>query len=199
MVQIWRSFDYAVPMFVAAVLLVTLIAAGVAFRRRRSGVEAPARADVGRLALDGLLVLWLVGLALVTLAPGRVPVPRGSVELVPLRGIVRLLTDSVWWQVPAAQIGGNIALFVPGGVLLAWRRHWGVGRTVLAGGAVSVVIETAQYVFALGVASIDDVLLACLGTLIGAVATRLVMAWPRRPRPLDRMPVQSSEHAGTDH
>lgn len=197
--QIWRSFSYAVPMFVAAALLVTLIAAGVAFRRHRSGDEAPARADLRRLALDGLLVLWLVGLALVTLAPGRVPVPQSSVELVPLRSILDLLTHSVWWQVPAAQIGGNIALFVPGGVLLAWRRHWGVGRTVLAGGAISVVIETAQYVFALGVASVDDVLLACLGTLLGAVATWLVMAWPRRPRQPDRMSVQQSGHASTEH
>jgi glycopeptide antibiotics resistance protein len=113
-----------------------------------------------------------------------------------LRGILQLLNHSVWWQVPAAQIGGNIALFVPGGVLLGMRRGRGVGGTVLAGAVVSIVIESAQYVFALGVASVDDVLLACLGTLVGATAVSLARAWARREEPAGQTPAHHSGHAG---
>ena len=180
MAQLWRSFSYAVPAFVLVVLLAAPLVGVVALRRRRSG--AASSRSVRELALDTLTFLWLAGLALVTLDPGRVPVPQGSVELVPLRGILQLVAGPIWWQVPAAQIGGNVLLFVPGGVLMAWRRRWSLGRTVLTGAMVAIVIETAQYVLALGVASVDDVLLACVGTLIGAVPVRWARSRAARTR-----------------
>ena len=187
MVQIWRSFSYAVPAFAAVAAMAVLVASLVGLRRRRNRPE-PIASGPRELVLDTLVVLWLVGLGLVTLDPGRVPVPRGSVELVPFRGILQLVTNALWWQVPAAQIGGNVLLFVTGGLLLAWRRPWSLGRTVLVGGLISVAIETLQYVLALGVASIDDVLLACVGTLLGAAAARLARS---------RVEPTAAEHGAT--
>lgn len=180
MVQIWRSFSYAVPAFLAVAMLAVLFASAVALRRRRSG-RAPAPSGLRNLVLDTLVALWLVGLGLVTLDPGRAPVSR-SLELVPLRDIVQMVAHSVWWQVPAAQVGGNVLLFVPGGVLMAWRHPWSLARTVAVGGLTAAAIETAQYVLALGVASVDDIVLACVGTLIGAAAARAVRSRVDRRR-----------------
>jgi glycopeptide antibiotics resistance protein len=102
---------------------------------------------------------------------------------VPLRGIGNLLLGSVWWQVPFVQIGGNVALFVPGGVLLAWRARWSTAQVVAAGVALALGIEVLQYVLGAGVASVDDLILAGVGTLLGALPVAAYRRW-KAPRVL---------------
>lgn len=63
----------------------------------------------------------------------------------------------------------NICLFIPWGFLLPM---WGgrfrkIGWTLASGFAGSVLIETVQYIFSLGVVEFDDVFNNTLGTLIG--------------------------------
>ena len=65
-------------------------------------------------------------------------------------------------------IGGNIAWFVPIGLLLPviWRiKPW---QAILCGVAFSLLIEIAQFAFAVGLSEIDDLLLNTLGATIGA-------------------------------
>jgi glycopeptide antibiotics resistance protein len=116
------------------------------------------------------------------------------VELVPFQSIVPLLTDSVSWEVPAAQIGGNVLLFVPLGVLLAAQQPTGSGarrvkRAGLIAAGAAVVIELAQYAVGFGrVASVDDVILAVAGTLDGTfliAALRTAPAVRSAVRPAD--------------
>ena len=63
---------------------------------------------------------------------------------------------------------GNIILFVPFGVLFPavtdWKKMW---RTVVAGVGFSLSIETVQLITSRGCFDFDDVLLNCLGTVIG--------------------------------
>ncbi len=80
------------------------------------------------------------------------------------------------WFLPAFGYLGNIAFFVPFGVLVYMllvdaRRP--LLSTVLVGFAASLTIETAQYVFALGYSDIDDLLMNTLGAFLGAGVARL--------------------------
>ena len=91
----------------------------------------------------------------------------------PLRDISSMLSNpspdaAVLWR----NIGGNILLFVPFGLLLPLLRPVTWSRTLLAGLQVSVCIESAQLlldIFAGGlfVVSSDDVLLNVVGACAG--------------------------------
>ena len=70
---------------------------------------------------------------------------------------------------------GNVALFVPFGILvyiLLVRQSAAVRRTVLMGCAASLSIEVAQYIFALGYTDVDDLILNTVGALLGALLAR---------------------------
>ena len=78
--------------------------------------------------------------------------------------------DGTWerpWEYPL--LVENVLLFVPFGILapLTWTRIRS-GKMVVAGAfVVSVIIEAAQYVFRCGKTEVDDVILNCLGAMIG--------------------------------
>ena len=63
---------------------------------------------------------------------------------------------------------GNIILFVPFGVLFPavtdWKKMW---KTMVAGISFSLFIEIIQRITSRGCFDFDDVLLNCLGTVIG--------------------------------
>lgn len=90
------------------------------------------------------------------------------------------LLGATGWFLPAFGYLGNIAFFVPFGVLVSMLLI-GARRplllTTLVGFAASLTIETAQYVFALGYSDIDDLLMNTLGAFLGAVVARV--AGPR--------------------
>ncbi|MBQ6272113.1 MAG: VanZ family protein [Clostridiales bacterium] len=71
---------------------------------------------------------------------------------------------------------GNIALFVPFGVLLPlvddWFDKW--KRTVLIGFVFSVTIEFVQYITCRGYFEIDDIILNLIGTGLGFVVFQLL-------------------------
>ena len=164
--QLWIHFS---PLaLVGAVLAVPVLALGFIVAWRRHGF-AHDRAVVLRATGEGLLALWGLGLVLATqttVAPG---VTTRPLQLVPFEGLAPVITQSASWEVPAAQIGGLVLLFLPLGVLLALRFGWGLGRCVLAGAAVAVSVEALQWLLGAGrVAATDDVLVAVLGTFLGA-------------------------------
>jgi len=86
------------------------------------------------------------------------------------------LLGATGWFLPAFGYLGNLAFFVPFGVLVYMllidaRRP--LLSTVLVGFAASLTIETAQYVFALGYSDIDDLLMNTFGAFLGALVARL--------------------------
>ncbi|GAA0209056.1 MULTISPECIES: VanZ family protein [Corynebacterium] len=81
----------------------------------------------------------------------------------------------VWWG-PWFNLFGNIALFVPVGWVFF---RDSVRRATLCGLLLSLGIETAQYILAVGFSDLDDVWCNTLGTYLGA---RAAAAWYARPR-----------------
>lgn len=87
---------------------------------------------------------------------------RREVEWIPFVG--------VWqrpWEYPL--LVENVLLFIPFGILVPLTFcRMRKGRLVVLGAfAVSTLIETAQYVFQCGKTEVDDVILNCLGAMIG--------------------------------
>ncbi|MGI6664892.1 MAG: VanZ family protein [Christensenellaceae bacterium] len=65
---------------------------------------------------------------------------------------------------------GNILLFVPLGMLLCiFQKQDCLWKSVVYAMCVSIIYECLQYIFMLGVADIDDVLLNTLGGFLGSV------------------------------
>ena len=76
-----------------------------------------------------------------------------------------------------ANVVGNILIFIPLGVYASWLRHRAAAwLTMLTVASVSVAVEIIQGVFAVGASDIDDVILNCVGGLIGILAFRLLSA-----------------------
>lgn len=75
------------------------------------------------------------------------------------------------WFKPLFEYGGNLAFFVPLGVLLFVGVR-DVRKATLLGLGLSAAVEAAQYVFALGRTDIDDLLFNTLGALLGAAFAR---------------------------
>ena len=75
-----------------------------------------------------------------------------------------MLTGDVNWKQDVLQNLSNIAFFVPFGVLFPVKKWY----VVLVSSLVfSVLIETAQYVYRLGLCELDDVICNTLGAMIG--------------------------------
>ena len=126
-----------------------------------------------RLAL-GLLLVYLVALAILTLRPVGADVESNvRVNLKPLATILPALRHGPGTFLFATLVG-NLLAFVPLGLLLplaARRIPWPL--VILAGVALSAAIETTQYLLSLNAghgyraADIDDVIVNVTGTVLG--------------------------------
>ena len=75
---------------------------------------------------------------------------------------------------------GNIVWFIPLGGYLLWKHEkCTVLQAAIIGFLLSLVIETSQYIFGVGVTELDDLVLNTTGTLIGALAMRLLQKLKR--------------------
>lgn len=70
---------------------------------------------------------------------------------------------------------GNVLWFIPFGFLFPTviQKESMVG-TILAGGCLSVIIESLQFVLETGVSDIDDVFFNVCGTIIGFILYRII-------------------------
>ncbi len=148
-------------------------------RPRRSTGAVPATATV----ITAIIVV--VAILAVTLLKAHVEVgglwhaaahQRRDLDLVLFDGWDN---PSVWYA-PWTNTFGNVALFVPFGLVAAMARDVFSRRAhpVLLGGLLgfgfSLFIEVTQYVLALGYTDVDDLLMNTLGAVLGAgLAARL--------------------------
>lgn len=142
-----------------------------------------------------LTVGFAVVLAKLTLVPSQASEPLTHSNLRPGDSIGNYLSQPAFRDA-VKQIGGNILLGVPFGVLLpvAWPRARGLLRICALTALVMALVEIMQGVFVQGRAfDIDDVILNTSGALIGylLLGRRLGRAvhpprrrwWQRRSRP----------------
>jgi hypothetical protein len=148
---------------------------------RRTPAPPPApllqRRSIGALAARGLvlallvvaMVAFAVALARVTLVPSPSSDALVHTNLRPGASI-RAYLDQPETRDTIKQIGGNILLGVPFGILLPalFPRTRGLLRVVLATALVMLLVETAQGAIVEGRAfDIDDVILNTAGSLLG--------------------------------
>jgi len=175
MIEAFRAIQVFVPYIACAGVLAATLGAIVTLvpssRRRRPYLWMRLARNVGMALCAALL-------AGITLAPGGLAgLGVRATELVPFRGVMALVTNSVSWQVPFVQIFGNVAMFVPLGALVALDSRWTLLRVAILGASLAAVLEIGQYVLDNGrVTSVDDVMLAALGMWVGALLVRVLGA-----------------------
>lgn len=86
-------------------------------------------------------------------------------NLIPFKGIYDMVKNFSMHSL-VNNILGNILLFLPFGILWPSTTVF-EGETTIYGCITSLLIEVAQYAFAMGAADIDDIILNTLGTFIG--------------------------------
>lgn len=95
-----------------------------------------------------------------------------SMEWVPFA----LYRDSDTWFGPLFDYLGNMAFFLPVGVLLfilLEHHRRAIGLVVVVAALTSATVETVQYLLALGHSDVSDLLFNTVGALVGAVIARL--------------------------
>ena len=152
-----------------------------------------------RLNLRQLVVLGAAAAVLVALLwPRHVDGAATWLASAPASGGAGGVGGVVWW---ALQDLGNIALFAPLGIALAWWSRRPL-FALLAGATVSLVCEAAQHWIPTRHTSLQDVLWNVLGTLAGvAVAFALGRSRAAASRSLDdelRRLEQASPTLGVD-
>ncbi|WP_051422911.1 VanZ family protein [Arthrobacter sp. MA-N2] len=134
---------------------------------------------VAIFAVFALYAAFLLRLLLLSRAPGS----ERSINLIPFASIAEYVSShpSGTGKVAFANVVGNILIFIPLGVYVSWLRpRWAAWLTVVTVASVSVAVEIIQGVFAVGASDIDDVILNCVGGIIGILTFRLLSAILRK-------------------
>ena len=115
----------------------------------------------------------------------RGPLFSGQISLALFTAVYPPLIQSGRWGYILYLFAGNIVWFIPFGAYLAWQRP-GLrpARLLLAGLALSLLIETMQFVLGTGFSELDDLVLNTLGAGLGGWAATLArrMAYRRKNR-----------------
>jgi glycopeptide antibiotics resistance protein len=140
---------------------------------RRFTTKRAKAETVAIFAVFALYAAFLLRLLLLSRAPGS----ERSINLIPFASIAEYASShsSGTGRVAFANVVGNILIFIPLGVYVSWLRHRAAAwPTMLTVASVSVAVEIIQGVFAVGASDIDDVILNCVGGIIGILTFRLL-------------------------
>lgn len=128
----------------------------------RRCTEMSKRKDISTalLGVTVALILWITILS-------REKLIGTPISYHPFHALISFLKEIQRGRI-SVNFLGNIILFMPMGVLLpavtGWKKMW---KTVAAGISFSLFIEIIQLITSRGCFDFDDVLLNCLGTVIG--------------------------------
>lgn len=152
-------------------MLATLVLGAVLAARtaRREGRERGVRAGAAVLLVGASVTVMILTWA------GLGSSGNSGINLIPGAGL-RAAVANVNARVGLINLVGNVALFVPIGVL-AVLAGWSTLRAIVIAAGLSALIEVVQFVVG-RTADIDDVLLNALGGAMGALLAQvLVLAW----------------------
>jgi len=147
-----------------------------------AAVAAPAiaRRDGAAAVRTASRVLLVIGvLFILELTLRGTTSDTGSLNLVPTQGVAESIKTTDLRN-GMENLFGNIVLFIPLGFLAVLALRRSLVLIVGLGAALSLLIETAQFVLGDRWSDIDDVLLNTTGTLLGALAATAAVAAARR-------------------
>ena len=104
----------------------------------------------------------------------RVEMESTSVNLIPFKSIA----EGISYQFVDVQVWGNVVLFIPLGIyLMILGKKSSVPKALLTIFLSSLGIEVIQYVFRIGASDVDDLLLNCLGGILGILIYWVLEKW----------------------
>ena len=97
-----------------------------------------------------------------------------TISIIPFKSLLDMINNNISVTRILENILGNIAIFIPFGLLLPIVQKDESKKIILYGLITSALIEIIQYVFALGSSDIDDLMLNTLGTVIGYLLYKII-------------------------
>ena len=121
-----------------------------------------------------LFALYMVVLLRLTVFRGSALYAEPQLNLSLFANLIQVWRDGGFWEF-SRQFFGNIGWFVPFGFLLPFLlRRTSLLLVTAMGAGLSLAIELAQYIFRVGVAELDDLILNTLGVVIGYLFYKLL-------------------------
>lgn len=97
-----------------------------------------------------------------------------TISIIPFKSLLDMINNNISVTRILENILGNIAIFIPFGLLLPIVQKDKSKKIILYGLITSALIEIIQYVFAFGSSDIDDLMLNTLGTVIGYLLYKII-------------------------
>ena len=109
------------------------------------------------------LATWVILFKMAVL-PSEIPhVFRRTFNFIPLKESVYINGKLYAWEIIY-----NVLIFVPFGVFVSsLEKSWSAGRKILAGFVFSLILEVLQFVFAMGMGDITDLIANTAGAFAG--------------------------------
>lgn len=151
---------------------------------------------MNRSVINGALLIYLLILIYGWfLLPGRMHATNREqrVFLYPFQTTISMTNEAIHakkgqghlWRTLIWNVVGNIVWFIPLGFLLPWEIRKAQKLRNLAGLAflISLMAETLQYIFEVGIFDIDDIIWNTFGALLGFSIFHFLKAKPRLRSP----------------
>ena len=124
-----------------------------------------------------LVIIFYLVILFLMLFFKRPPGSLRSVNIIPFQVIRDLSSSNIVTRVFApSNLLGNIVLFIPFGVYLTlFNRDKRVLTNLKWISLFSLLAEIIQYIFAIGVSDIDDIILNSIGGLIGIIVYKILL------------------------
>ncbi|WP_404285982.1 VanZ family protein [Glutamicibacter arilaitensis] len=163
----YRLLSYLIPFFLIGVVLIAVVLIITNWKRVKSG-----QTQLSKLFLLWILLGWVLGTGLITLMPASFGnEPKSTLSLVPFQELI-LNGPGIGYAVIKEGLA-NILLFAVGGAIYMLALKPTVGCAVLHLGLFAVLVETGQFTLGIDrISSVDDVIWAVLGAVIGAMTLR---------------------------
>lgn len=97
-----------------------------------------------------------------------------TINIIPFKSLFDMINNNISVTRILENVLGNIAIFIPFGLLVPIIQKDKSPKIMLYGLITSAIIEIIQYVFALGSSDIDDLVFNTLGTIIGYVLYKII-------------------------
>ncbi|GFP76546.1 VanZ family protein [Clostridium fungisolvens] len=140
------------------------------------------REKIKTVFLYGVFICYIILLIKILFLSRISHLEHRSINVIPFNSIIEYISSKSA-NVRAFAFGnvvGNIAIFIPLGTYLAlFKKDKRVKNNLLVIFIVSLLVEIIQGIFGIGASDIDDIILNCVGGLIGILGYKFLLFFLR--------------------